>query len=339
IKRNSINSNTVVNINTVFENPNTAAVNLNTAAVNLSTADVIAKKEVLDETDDILNKSLVTNTSDVIKILLWTRCFGHRCLPLGTDAFKDCDVPHCEVINNRSQIEQAQVVMFHTCTVNNLNDVGGPPKYRSPSQKWIFRCSEPPTNIRLRKYPGMSDAFNFTMTTRLDSDFHMYHGLYTINPNPPKVLPDYTRGKTKLVAWIVSHCHTRSRREVYVQKLQEFIPVDIYGRCGWLDCPRSKEAVEEYECFKNVGATYKFYLSFENSDCRDYVTEKVWRNAIMMDILPVVRGFYNNFKTILPPGSYIHTNDFPNPEALAKYLKYLDKNDTAYNEYFSWKLT
>ncbi|CAH1802647.1 unnamed protein product, partial [Owenia fusiformis] len=92
-------------------------------------------------------------------------------------------------------------------------------------------------------------------------------------------------------------------------------------------------------CYRHVGATYKFYLAFENSDCRDYVTEKVWRNSFMMNIIPIVRGFYNNFKTILPPGSYIHTNDFPNPESLAKYLKYLDKNNTAYNEYFSWKKT
>ncbi|CAH1800928.1 unnamed protein product [Owenia fusiformis] len=157
-----------------------------------------------------------------------------------------------------------------------------------------------------------------------------------VNSIPTKVLPDYNQGKNKLVAWIVSHCVTNSRREVYVKRLREHIPVDVYGGCGSLTCPDPKN---RSACQRHVGANYKFYLAFENSDCRDYVIEKVWKNSITMNTVPVVRGYYNNFKSILPPGSYIHTNEFPNPKALATYLKYLDKNHTAYNEYFKWKLT
>ena len=37
------------------------------------------------------------------------------------------------------------------------------------------------------------------------------------------------------------------------------------------------------------------------------------------------------------PGSFINVLDFESVEALAKYLIYLNTNDTAYNEYFSWK--
>ena len=29
--------------------------------------------------------------------------------------------------------------------------------------------------------------------------------------------------------------------------------------------------------------------------------------------------------------------DFSSPEALAEHLRYLDGNDTAYNEYFEWR--
>ena len=36
------------------------------------------------------------------------------------------------------------------------------------------------------------------------------------------------------------------------------------------------------------------------------------------------------------PGSYIDASKFINAESLSEYLKYLDKNDTAYNEYFKW---
>lgn len=33
---------------------------------------------------------------------------------------------------------------------------------------------------------------------------------------------------------------------------------------------------------------YKFYLAFENSNCRDYITEKAYSNALMRNILPIV---------------------------------------------------
>ena len=44
-----------------------------------------------------------------------------------------------------------------------------------------------------------------------------------------------------------------------------------------------------------------------------------------------------DYKSLLPPGSYIHVDDFQSPEHLAEYLKMVDKNDTLYNSYFRWK--
>ncbi|KAB7495400.1 hypothetical protein Anas_01417 [Armadillidium nasatum] len=54
------------------------------------------------------------------------------------------------------------------------------------------------------------------------------------------------------------------------------------------------------------------------------------------NIIPVVRGS-GDYASIAPPHSYIDVRDFESPEELAKYLTYLDKNDTAYMEYFKWK--
>jgi alpha-1,3-fucosyltransferase len=81
-------------------------------------------------------------------------------------------------------------------------------------------------------------------------------------------------------------------------------------------------------------AKYKFYLSFENSICEEYVTEKFFEIA-NRDIVPIVYGGAD-YKRIAPPHSFIDALEFT-PEALAQYLTILDANDELYNEFFWWK--
>ena len=44
-----------------------------------------------------------------------------------------------------------------------------------------------------------------------------------------------------------------------------------------------------------------------------------------------------NYTKLAIPGSYINVMDFKTVKQLAEYLQYLDKNNTAYNEYFKWR--
>ena len=44
-----------------------------------------------------------------------------------------------------------------------------------------------------------------------------------------------------------------------------------------------------------------------------------------------------NYSKLAIPGSYINVMDFKTVKQLAEYLQYLDKNETAYNEFFKWK--
>ena len=85
-------------------------------------------------------------------------------------------------------------------------------------------------------------------------------------------------------------------------------------------------------------ASYKFYLAFENGkDCRDYVTEKFWDNALLSGRVPVVWGPQKkDIVPLVPHGSFIHTDDFQSPENLAAYLLYLNRSPIAYRRYFSW---
>lgn len=133
-----------------------------------------------------------------------------------------------------------------------------------------------------------------------------------------------------MASWIVSNCRATSKRNALVEKLQSYINVDVFGKCGNLTC--SKSSIFRVE---QCTAPYKFYLSFENSLCPHYVTEKVYK-VMSGFIIPVV---FNgaNMSNFLPPKSYINVNDFATVEDLANYLKFLSENPKEYVKYFWWK--
>ena len=58
------------------------------------------------------------------------------------------------------------------------------------------------------------------------------------------------------------------------------------------------------DCMPLVEANYKFYLSFENSFCRDYITEKFWK-VLKYRVVPIVLGA-GNYSLYAPPKSYIN---------------------------------
>ena len=61
----------------------------------------------------------------------------------------------------------------------------------------------------------------------------------------------------------------------YARELAKYIGVDIYGSCGTKRCPRNSD-----QCFDMLNKDYKFYLAFENSNCKDYITEKFYVNGL-----------------------------------------------------------
>ncbi len=84
-----------------------------------------------------------------------------------------------------------------------------------------------------------------------------------------------------------------------------------------------------------LNKTYKFYLSFENSVCRDYITEKFFQR-ILASVVPIVLR-RSDYIGKAPENSFIAVDDFESPKELAQYLYYLDRNNTAYFEYFLWR--
>lgn len=112
----------------------------------------------------------------------------------------------------------------------------------------------------------------------------------------------------------------------YIEELKKYFPVDTFGRCY-----RNKIYGEPLEIFK----LYKFVISFENSVCVDYVTEKYIR-PLLVDSIPVVASLKSTLDSYFP-GTYINAFDYSNPKKLAKYLMEVSRNFTLYKNYFFWR--
>ncbi|CAJ0591928.1 unnamed protein product [Cylicocyclus nassatus] len=82
-------------------------------------------------------------------------------------------------------------------------------------------------------------------------------------------------------------------------------------------------------------ATHRFYISFENADCNDYITEKYFLRISQL-LVPVVRKRRIYEAAGIPQHSFIAADDFQSLEELGSYLNFLRTNDTAYLRYFEW---
>ncbi|VVC86856.1 unnamed protein product [Leptidea sinapis] len=219
-----------------------------------------------------------------------------------------CKFTNCYVTDDRNYfIDQSDfdVIAFNGKDLLDMRS-SEMPTQRSFKQKYVFGAMESADNFPLcDQY--LDGFFNWTWTYRLDSDIRWgYINIFDnsktkVGPRigmkwPAKMRPvnkklkNKLSNKTKAVAWFVSHCETKSKRETFANKLQEQLQrygltVDIYGSCGKMDCPRR----DFRKCSKLIEDHYHFYLSFENSFAEDYVTEKLL-NALNNYAVPIVYG-------------------------------------------------
>ncbi len=183
-----------------------------------------------------------------------------------------CLVNTCSITDKRDKGPTADVVMFQNAIIK-------PPFRKSPHQIWILFYLESPHHTG--SLSQFNHLFNWTATYRKDSTivtpyekFVPYDNVTSL-PNTP--LKNFADTKTDKVAWFVSNCRTKNNRFNYVTEMQNFITVDIYGACGTHSCPRSRST----DCYQMLSKKYKFYLAFENSNCKDYITEKFFWNGLL----------------------------------------------------------
>ncbi|KDR19067.1 alpha-(1,3)-fucosyltransferase 7-like [Zootermopsis nevadensis] len=262
--------------------------------------------------------------------------FGNR----RWDPFRECSVSNCRLTYDSSELNTADAVLFHLHRTPDRKSLPDPKGPRPANQRWVFLTDENPfhtftlgsASTRMKDYNGL---FNWSMTYRMDSDVPVPSGrtlpLTSAENKRRRKAKAKAKAKTKLAAIMVSNCGGRNKRWEYVKELRKHMPVDVYGACGNLRC----EGHFAKDC---PGLNdYKFYLAFENGNCREYITEKAWWNAYHKGAVPVIMGAPpQDCARLLPPKSYIHVSDFASPASLARYLLYLNAS-SEYRNFFNWK--
>uniref|UniRef100_A0A915B6L7 Fucosyltransferase n=3 Tax=Parascaris univalens TaxID=6257 RepID=A0A915B6L7_PARUN len=274
------------------------------------------------------DQQLITDRSKLI--LAWNPFFSYDLAKVFTErGLKNCKY-RCTATNNRSQLAAAEVVVFH---IRNTSPKDLPHS-RSRHQLFAFFLQESPyhTGGVLNYLPR--DYFNITMSYRLDSDVHAGYGRLRVIDNLTaseeawkwEDVVKIVKSKTKSVLSIVSNCNTESKREYYTRILAKYIKITEFGRCPNRTC--------DAECAERAVAQHHFYLAFENSVCRDYVTEKAF-DRMEKIIVPVVLK-RSIASSLLPNGSFIAADDFDSPASLAAYMQHLETNKKEYLKYFDW---
>lgn len=250
----------------------------------------------------------------------------------GSELFSNCEYSNCFATSDRTLLpeDQYDAIIFYA---PKGSDAGKQqiPKKRSPHQRYIFADSETPVRFYGDKVQYvLNNFYNWTMTYRFDSDIPRRHGrLIEKKTNYKMPGKDFAKNKTRPIAWFVSNCHSVNMREHLANQIQNYIDVDIYGDCGKLKCPRNKN------CLDMVEKNYKFYLSFENSYCKDYTTEKLYK-VLQKNVVPIVYGG-GDYNKVAPPHSVINIENFQTIGGLAEYLNYLAEDPNSYLQYFQWK--
>ncbi|XP_002131936.2 4-galactosyl-N-acetylglucosaminide 3-alpha-L-fucosyltransferase FUT6 [Ciona intestinalis] len=293
--------------------------------------------------------NLTSTTQDKdreIRILFWKPIFG-KYVEFNIDR-KQCG--NCVVSYDTKYLESSDAVIIHYSEAR-VGALPNPAK-RHPNQMYVFFSMESPYAVSVLRgmhFNSLGPYFNWTMNYRRDADiffpcFEWYVGHNVFNGDTkdqysPKVVQDIISKKVSppLVLWMAGNCGSTHGAKLRMQLVREIeaagLIVDKRGGCFGTQAPRGDD-------YKTFAAKYKFYFSFENAmHCRDYITEKLWRNALDSGLVPIVWGpKREDLEQLAPKGSYIFYEDFQSSAKLVEYLNYLDTNDTAYAEYFNWRL-
>ena len=309
----------------------------------------ISDRTLRDITEAVDLNIISINQSDIhnIKIVLgyhgyehtphytwynFTHCEYTNCIPLNPHRSESHPMAPPEVAKAASVILFNLVEMYRGTTLPKIP--------RRPDQYFGVTSLES-TGYGFNRMPSALDGkFNMTLTYNRKStvpEWHIFKACMDrkATPSSPQ---NYAAGKTKGALAYVSNCNSVQYDRLNVMKeLSKYIPLDIFGRCGQADpCKMSADK----NCSANLHKQYHFYLSFENSLCEDYISEKFWdRLSEPVFMIPVAMGGLSvqEYTEQAPENSFIHLRNFTSVAQLGAHLKLLMENERLYNSYHEWR--
>lgn len=264
-----------------------------------------------------------------VTILLWHWPFGKPLNLRGDVCWDLYNIPYCTLVDRRSYFPSADVVAFHHRELMDGHQKLPVDLPRPQGQRWAWMTLESPKNSR--KLRQFKNIFNLTMSYRRDADVSIPYGERLPQEEEGQLVENDSLNKSSLVCWVVSNYRSQHKRSKVYKELRATVPVTVYGH--WTKTPLSSTAL-----LPAISRCY-FYLAFENSVSKDYITEKLWRNAYQGNAVPVVLGpSLSDYKAVAPPNSFIHIDEFSSVKEMGEYLQRLAGDKKHYNEYLSWKL-
>ncbi|GJJ75016.1 hypothetical protein EMPS_07374 [Entomortierella parvispora] len=275
-------------------------------------------------------------------LLWWTEWFHVR-IEEGK-VVNYCGLPYtCRFTLDRAKYDESRVIIVHASSFDpdnmpNLHDV------KTAKKALILNTLEWPKPFQIQS--EWTSIFTHLWSFSFKADFVSTY--FDTGRGPGTFLgnilskPVYTiqekndfRKELAPIAWIVSNCKARNGRHYYVKQLLKYTNVDIYGDClknkEWPVHPNGSPFTD-----REVVARYKFYLSIENSNCDDYVTEKIER-PYTVGVVPILDGPKDYSRFLATNHSSIRVDDFATPEQLALRIHQLDQDDAAYLKYLDYK--
>ncbi|CAF1138142.1 unnamed protein product [Rotaria sordida] len=153
-------------------------------------------------------------------------------------------------------------------------------------------------------------------------DFPMWYNLERSYPEPatyfnlhtylnqlfaPIKIPFSKKITTAPIVWIITNCRAYNSRQVFIQELMSYIRIDSYGKC--LNNIKSNHITTHKQSNSILYSSYKFVIAIENSNCEDYVTEKLI-DVLSSTSIPIVasRNGKPDYTRFAPKYSYINSS-------------------------------